>query len=94
MTLLFSEKGILIAVTLIGMAMCSAGIGQVAARGEWLHPLSILGYLLGMLVLVIVGAVLFGIKLPLIDSARMALYTVIALAILKIALTQLHRAYT
>ncbi|MCC6169193.1 MAG: hypothetical protein IT329_18370 [Caldilineaceae bacterium] len=91
MALLFSEKGILIAVTLIGIAMCSVGIGQVAARGAWLHPLSLLGYLLGTLILVIVGAALLGVKLPLIDSARAATYAVIALAILKIALTQFHR---
>ncbi len=92
MALLFSEKGILILVTLVGMAMCSAGIGQVAARGEWLHPMSVIGYVLGALILVVVGAALFGVRLPLIDSARMATIAVIVLAIAKIALTQLHRA--
>lgn len=93
MALLFSDKGVLIAVTLIGFAMCSVGIGRVAAHGAWLHPLSILAYMLGALVLVIVGAALWSVKLPWIDSARAATYAVIALAIVKIALTQLHRIF-
>ena len=92
MSLLFSEKGILIAVTLIGMALCSAGIGQVAARGAWLHPMSFVGYALGALILVVVGAALFGVSVPLVDSARAATIAVIVLAIAKIVLTQLHRA--
>ena len=87
-----SEKTLLIGVTLIGMAMCTMGIGQVAARGEWLHPMAIVAYVIGVLVLVIAGAAMFEIKLPLIDSTRAALIAVIVLAALKIALTQLHRA--
>ena len=89
---IFSEKGLLVGVTLLGMAMCTAGIGQVAARGEWAHPFAIAGYVLGALVLVIAGAALFNINLPLIDSARAAVIAVIVLAVLKIALTQVHRA--
>jgi hypothetical protein len=89
---LFSDKAVLIIATLIGIALCKAGIAQVAARGEWLHPLAILGYVLGTLILVIVGAALFGFALPLIETPRAALIAVVVLAIAKIALTQLHRA--
>jgi len=89
---ILSEKTALIIATFVGMAMCTAGIGQVAATNQWLHPLAILGYVLGALILVIVGAGLFDIKLPLIDSPRAALIGVIVLAIAKVALTQLHRA--
>jgi hypothetical protein len=32
----------------IGMAMCSARIGRVAASGRWADPLSIVGYILGL----------------------------------------------
>ena len=88
---LFSEKAVLIGVTLIGMAFCSAGIGQVAARAAWLHPLSFIGYALGALILVIVGAALLDIRLPLIDSTRAALIAVVVLALAKVVLTQLHR---
>jgi hypothetical protein len=91
LTAIFSEKGLLVGMTLLGMAMCTAGIGQVAARGEWAHPLAIVGYIIGMLILVIVGAALFNISLPMIDSTRAAIIAVIVLAIAKIVLTQLHR---
>ena len=89
---IFSDKSALIVVTLIGMAMCTGGIGQVAARGEWAHPLSIVGYALGVFALGIVGAALFDVKLPLIDSPRAALIAVVLIGVAKIALTQLHRA--
>ncbi len=89
---LISEKTLLVVGTFVGMAMCTGGIGQVAARGEWAHPLAILGYVLGALILVVVGAALFGINLPLIDSPRAALIAMIVLVILKVALTQVHHA--
>jgi hypothetical protein len=89
---MLTGKMALVVVTVIGMALCTAGIGQVAARGDWLHPLSIVGYLLGALILGIVGAALSGIQLPWIDSTRAAMIAVIVLAIAKVVLTQLHRA--
>jgi hypothetical protein len=87
---IFSEKSLLIVVTVVGMAFCTAGIGQVAARGEWLQPMAIVAYVIGALILVIVGATLFNIPLPLIDSTRAALIAVVVLAVLKVMLTQLH----
>ncbi len=92
LSFILSEKSLLIVLTLIGMAMCTAGIGQVAARGEWLHPLSMIAYVLGALVLLVTVAGVFGINLPLIDSTRAALVAVIVLAVLKVAVTQLHRS--
>lgn len=89
---LWSEKTILVIITLLGMAMCTAGIGQVAARGEWLHPLSIVAYVIGALVLVIAGASLFNLNLPWIDSSRAAIIAILALAIVKVALTYVHQS--
>jgi hypothetical protein len=77
----------------VGMAMCAIGIGQIAAQGLWLHPLSILAYIIGALILVIVGANLFNLSLPLIESTRAAILAVILLAVLKVGITQLHRAF-
>jgi len=89
-TSFFSDKTLLVVVTVVGMAMCSVGIGQVAERGAWLQPMSIVAYFIGALTLVIAGAGLFNITLPVIDSTRTAWIAVIALAVLKVALTQLH----
>lgn len=85
-----SEKTAVLVLTLIGMAMCSVGIGQVAARGDWAHPLSIVGIVLGALVLLVAAAGLFEFRLPLIDSPRAALIAIVVIAIAKVALTQLH----
>lgn len=90
---ILSEKTVLIVVTLLGMGMCSLGIGQVAASGQWMHPMAIVAYLIGALVLVIAGAGIFNVPLPLIDSTRAALFAVILLAVIKVALTQLHHAF-
>ncbi len=89
---LFSDKTLLVVSTFVGMAICTTGIGQVAARGEWAHPLAIVGYVLGALILAIVGAAMFGINLPLVDSPRAALVAMIVLVIVKVVLTRFHHA--
>jgi hypothetical protein len=58
----------MVALLILGMAMCSTGIGRVSAIHQWTHPLSILGYLLGALILVIGLATTFGLKLPYIQN--------------------------
>ena len=59
----------IILLVVIGMAICTqGGIGRVAATGQWTHPLSIIGYLLGGLILLIALAVFVGWKLPFIAS--------------------------
>ncbi len=92
LSLLVSDKALLIIGTVVGMAVCTAGIGPVAAKGEWLHPLSLVGYVLGVAILLVVGAGLFDVRLPVVDSSRAALIVLVILVIAKIALTQLHHA--
>jgi len=48
MIALLDSRITLALVGFIGMAMCSAGIGRVAASGRWADPLSIVGYILGL----------------------------------------------
>jgi hypothetical protein len=52
-------------LVILGMSICTqAGIGRIAATGEWTHPLSIVGYILGGTILFITLAVFVGWKLP------------------------------
>jgi choline-glycine betaine transporter len=76
---------------MVGMAMCSAGIGRVAAAGHWADPLSIIGYILGVAALVVIGAALLGRSLPSITSTRHAIFVVLGIIVVKVALTALHR---
>lgn len=75
----------IILLVIIGMAICTqGGIGRIAAAGEWSHLLSILGYILGGLILLITLAVFAGWKLPYIQSDQQALLAIAMLAGLKV----------
>src|SRR5512132_2198098 len=75
----------IILLVIIGMTMCTqGGIGRVAATGQWSHPLSIIGYLLGGLILLITLAVFVGSKLPYIQTDQQALIAIAILTGLKV----------
>ena len=75
----------IILLVIIGMSICTqGGIGRVAATGQWSHPLSIIGYVLGGLILLITLAVFVGWKLPYIQSDQQALIAIAILASLKV----------
>ena len=88
-SILFNRAALAV-LGLLGVAMCANGIGRVAAAGRWLDPLSIAAYAFGAAALVVVVAGLFGWKLPLISSVRDAEVALLAVIVLKIALTALH----
>ena len=92
MVLLLSNVRVdIILLVVIGMAICQqGGIGRVAATGQWTHPLSIIGYLLGGLIPLITLAVFVGWKLPYIQNDQQALMAIAILAGLKVvnAVTQ------
>jgi hypothetical protein len=74
------ERTILILLVVIGMAMCAVGgIGPTLANYGFASPIFIIGAVLGILMLLIPGAVLVGVKLPLIGGEHEA---IIALAVL------------
>lgn len=75
----------IILLVIIGMTICTqGGIGRVAATGQWTHPLSIIGYILGGLILIITLAAFVGWKLPFIASDQQALFVIAILASLKV----------
>lgn len=89
--LLSSVRVDIVLLVLIGMAICTqGGIGRVAATGEWTHPLSIIGYLVGGLILLITLAVFVGWKLPFIANDRQALLAIAILAGLKVVNAVTH----
>jgi len=75
----------IILLVIIGMMMCTqGGIGRIAATGQWSHPLSIIGYILGGSILLITLAVFAGWKLPFIQNDQQALIAIAILASLKV----------
>lgn len=89
--LLSSVRADIVLLVVIGMTICSqGGIGRVAASGQWSHPLSILGYLLGGLILLIALSVFVGWKLPFIQSDQQALLAIAVLASVKVVNALIH----
>ena len=81
----------IVLLVLLGMSICTqAGIGRIAATGQWTHPLAIVGYLLGGLILLITLAVFVGWKLPLIQNDQQALLAIAILAGLKVVNAVTH----
>lgn len=75
----------IILLVIIGMTICTqGGIGRVAATGQWTHPLAIIGYILGGLILFVTLAVFVGWKVPFIASDQQALLAIAILASLKV----------
>jgi hypothetical protein len=65
----------------------------VSASGEWLHPLSIIGYLLGAAIVLIGIAALFGKNIPPLTSYHQSFTAVALIAAVKLVLTTIHRLF-
>src|SRR5512134_657755 len=85
MPILSNVRVDIILLVILGMSICTqAGIGRIAATGEWSHPLAMVGYVLGGTILLITMAVFVGWKLPFIQNDQQALIAIAILAGLKI----------
>ncbi len=92
--LLTSDRASLIALVVIGMAICgNAGIGRVAATNAWLHPLTIVGYLLGVAIIAIGVAALIGKNIPPLASYYQSFIAVSIISLVKLVLTTIHRLF-
>ena len=81
----------IILLVLLGLGICTqAGIGRIAATGEWSHTLAILGYILGAVILIVATSVFVGWKLPFIQNDQQALIAIAILAGLKIVNAVTH----
>lgn len=84
-----NERTAIYALGIAGFTACSLGMAKVAMGLGWTNPITVAGILLGALAMLIVGAVYFGIGLPLITSDRAALIALTAIVGVKVALALL-----
>lgn len=78
-------------VVIIGVTICSqSGIGRIATTGQWLHPLSIIAYVLGALILLVALSAFAGWKLPYIQNETQSLLAIAILMSLKIVNAIVH----
>jgi hypothetical protein len=78
-------------VTAVGMAMCTPGIGKAARLGLWLHPITLAGYVLGGLALLLAAQGLFRFRLLPVSNAQ-ALLGILGIIVVKIVLATLYRS--
>ncbi len=83
--LINTERAGLIALLVIGMAMCTAGgIGKtINATVGWVHPINLLGYVLGALILVVAAFALLNQPILWIRGDRAAILTISVLGLIK-----------
>ncbi len=71
--------------------MCAeGGIGRVAAANQWGHPLAIIGYILGGLILLVAASVFTGLNLPYLQGEHQAILAIAILTGLKILNAIVH----
>jgi hypothetical protein len=59
--LLGSDVVMFLAVLVLGMSMCAlGGVGRAPVKYGWTHPVTLLGIMLGIIMLLLAGGVLFG----------------------------------
>lgn len=81
----------IVLLVLLGLSICTqAGIGRIAATGEWSHPLAVVGYILGATILLVATSVFVGWKLPFIQNDQQALIAIAILASLKVVNAVTH----
>lgn len=85
-----SEKAALFWLVMLGMAMCTRGIGRVAATGQWAHPLAILAYIIGAAILIIGITLWLGKPISIITTPRQALIAITLLGGAKMIVSGLH----
>lgn len=85
------DRTALLILFVIGFAMCGMGVSRISATGQWTHPLTIIGYILGALTMLTAAAGYFGYRLAFIQNPREAMIAVSALMVTKFVLSIIHR---
>jgi hypothetical protein len=78
-----TPRHLFILLFLVGIALCSRGIGKVAANGDWLSPFAFAGYFLGAAAIILFVLVIAG-KLPFIANDKQAMAVLAGIIIIKL----------
>jgi hypothetical protein len=90
--IMLSYKTWFIILFIIGILLCSWGIGKIAAGGDWLSPFAFIGYILGLSALILFISVIFNLKTSHISSAKQALVVLAVIMVTKIIIGFIYLA--
>jgi hypothetical protein len=88
-----NERSTFVALAVITFAMCILGSQIALTRLGWLHPITIVGSILGTVLVLLIAGVLAGWNLPLITSDGQAFMALAALTFLKWILSWAGRLF-
>ena len=78
-------------LAIIGFTMCSLGMYASGELYGWLDPFRILAIVIGVLLMVLVGAVFFQIQLPFVSDDQTAFLVLAVLILVKLVITNGQR---
>jgi hypothetical protein len=84
--LVSGERAAFFALVIIGLVMCTLGMGRSIANYGWTSPINLIGVLLGVGILLLALAELVGWKVPLVPTEREALIAVALIGVVKVFL--------
>ena len=85
-----NDRTSLIVLGFLGMALCSQGIGRIAEDHRWGHPISLLGMLIGAVILILWGGRILNYDLPYAAADAQAILTLGILMGVKFILARLY----
>ncbi|HEY8420527.1 MAG TPA: hypothetical protein VIL05_02135 [Thermoclostridium sp.] len=78
-----------ITLSAIGFVLCMASIGKFISA-SWYHPLTICGYILGVILMISMIAQIFGLNVPVVGKPETALVVIGICIILKGIIARFH----
>mgnify|MGYP000932419057 CR=1 FL=1 len=76
-------------VAVVGMSVCSVGIGRAAQLGLWVYPVTVAGYILGALALLLAAQGIFHFQLVPLTNQQAPL-AILAIVVVKIVLARFY----
>ena len=88
-----NDRSAFIALAVVGFVMCSVSMGKIANGLGWTHPITIVGAVLGTLLILLVIAMLAGWRVPFIPHYRTAFVVLAVIGLVKWALAWFSRLF-
>ena len=91
--MIVNDRSAFIALAIVGFVMCSVSMGKITNSLGWIHPVTIIGAVLGTLLSLLVIAMLTGWRVPFIADYRTAFIALAVTGLVKWALAWLSRLF-
>ena len=87
------DRSAFIALAVVGFVMCSVSMGKIANELSWTHPITIVGAVLGTLLILLVVAMLAGWRVPFVPDYRTAFMVLAVTGLVKWSLAWISRLF-